>query len=325
MAPFKRDRAAARTASQGAQPAEPVPGISRVGDATRDPEPTKPWLETSAPVVISPPGSFAPTGLAGIVGLPAVAGNGEMSFSSRDYMTPVYRLVNPVTGSRITLVANIHIGEPGYFRRLKSILVDLEAGGATIHCERILPPTDEQLAATSDALRRLHEQYWQPVGEGGGAYSSIGVVDKLAAFKPEPDSWEVHDITSLELLEFLGLAAGKAWIENMRGKGQLRHAGPDVVRADLKKFFVNGTAAKLRAGVHRTEWGADEMHRIALYREAVAWGAVDVHLTRDPGSDLALCWGVGHVPGFLAGAEARGYKAEDEQWLAAISASIVGL
>ena len=104
MAPFKRDRAAARTASQGAQPAEPVPGISRVGDATRDPEP-------SAPVVISPSGSFAPTGLAGIAGLPAVAGNGEMSFSSRDYMTPVYRLVNPVTGSRITLVANIHIGD----------------------------------------------------------------------------------------------------------------------------------------------------------------------------------------------------------------------
>lgn len=321
---LRRVPAAVRT--PGVQPAEPEPGAVGASDAESDSGPARAWLEPSAPVVIvSQASASASTGLTGIGGLPAVGENGELEFASPDYMTPVYRLVNPETGSRVTLVANIHIGEPAYFRGLKSILVELEAGGATIHCERIRPPTDEQVAAAPDALRRLHELYWQPVDQGGGSYSSVGVVDKGAVLKPEPDSWEAHDVTSLELLEFLGPAAGKAWIENMRGRAQLRHAGPDVVRADLRKFFMNATGAKLRARIHRTEWGMDEMLRIALYREAVAWRAVDLHLARDLGSDLGLCWGEGHMPGFLAGFGARGYKVESEQWLSAISASIVGL
>ena len=102
---------------------------------------------------------------AGITGLPTAASR-EPDFDS--FKTPIYALFNPGSGRRVTLVVNIHVGEADYFRRLKKKLLDLEAGGATIHYVQVDPPTDEQLAVTSLALRRLHD--------GAGRHAGITMV-----------------------------------------------------------------------------------------------------------------------------------------------------
>ncbi len=313
---FRRNPAVPQTPHPPVHIAQDEPESTGDGALQADPAPTKPWLAATAPmVIVSQANTHTPTGSAGIVSLPPAAPDDE---SGHFYKTPIYTLLNPESGSRVTLVSNIHIGRPDYFRQLQRILLDLDAGGVSIHFERIGKPTEAQLAATSEALRRLHADYWPAVDEGRGAYSPIGIVDKGAIFKTEPDNWHAHDITSLQVLEFIGLAGARAWIESHRATRQLRRSGPDVVRATLRGVFDDGTVPKIRAGLHRSEWGEDGMVKLALYREAVAMSAVDLHLARNPGSDLALFWGVGHMPGFRTAFAERGYKDEDEQWISVI-------
>jgi hypothetical protein len=304
------------------QPDPETPGVEH---PQPEPEPAKPWLDQPLPGPFTR--TSTPAGPAGVPvsTVPAAAQDVEPESAGCDYLTPIYTLVNVGSGSRVTLVSNVHVGKPGYFRQLKSMLLDLEHGGATIQVERILPPTGEQLAAACDPLRRLHELYLPAAQARRGSYASIGVVDKRAVFEPEPTSWQVHDITSLELLEFLGLTHARTRVDQLRALSQLRRGGPDVVRAALRRETTGDSIpGKVRAGLHRTLWGDDRMLRLALYREAVAIGAVDLHLARNPGTDLALCWGVAHMPGFRAAFEARGYKLESEQWITAIDAATLG-
>lgn len=310
---FRRDPVTPKTPESDNHSSEPEPETSNSEYSETKPAPTE--QPSALAVTVPQADAFAPTSLTGIFSLPIAAEDDESEDASFRYKTPIYTLFNPDSGSRITLVSNVHIGQPDYFRQLLAIILDLEAGGATIHCERVLPPTDEHLAATSDALRQLHARYWPAVEEGKGAYASAGIVDKGTIFKDEPDSWQRHDITSLEILEFLGLTAGRAWIETIGASGQLRHSGPDVVRATLRKMFNEGAIPMVRAGIHRTEWGMDDWIRFALYRELVAISAVDIHLALNPGTDLALVWGVGHMPGFRTALASRGYKPESEQWI----------
>lgn len=271
-----------------------------------EPEP-KPWTKPSDPIVLNP--GLSQERRSRAVALPDLGEHAHV-------MSPVHTLVNPDTGSTVTLVGNMHGGTREYYAELKAVLVELEKQGAMVHYEAVLPPSEAALLAAADSIRSAHEKHTQAVATVGVSYRSIGLVAKGDVFQEEP-TWEAHDITTLDLIEFYGLKAARKFTESTAQPAELVRSGPDVVFAMLRKEFTDANR-KLRQGIPRSEWEEPEMVRLGLYREAVAFGAADVHLARHPGSDLVQFWGCGHIPGFVAGWKARGYELRDEQWLTVV-------
>lgn len=313
-----------------AEPEAPDPGLPQAASV-----PTAPWLTQQAPIVITHPSAKAapakPTDTTPPRDAPQTATpqanrptSGSGAFSGKLIKTPIYTLRHPETGSRATLVANMHVGQPAYYQQLKEILTALEERGTMIHYEGVRPPTSEELAAASDEIRQLHTDWAASIDDARAPNTVAGLTHKRDAFTPGPN-WEPHDITDLEALEFSGQKNTQAWIDQNRAHHkQLIHQDPHVVRAATLKR-LSALPQQVRAGASRSDLITGDELKMQMYREAIAMAAVDLYLALSPGKDIALFWGTGHMPGFRSAFTARGYQHEDEQWITAVNSMTLGV
>jgi hypothetical protein len=73
----------------------------------------------------------------------------------RVVQTLVVRYENRKTGRAVTLVATAHIGTNAYYKMLSDIIAGLEARGALICYEWIIPAAEKEWAAASDGERAV--------------------------------------------------------------------------------------------------------------------------------------------------------------------------
>ena len=312
-----------------AEPEAPDPGLPQAATV-----PTAPWLTQQAPIVITHPSAKAapakPTDTTPPRDAPQTAApqanrptSGSGAFSVSLIKTPIYTLRHPETGSRATLVANMHIGQPAYYQQLKEILTALEDQGTMIHYEHVRPPTSEELAAASDEMRQLHTTWAAAIDDARAPTTVAGLTHKRDVFTPGPN-WEPHDISDLEAMEFAGQQHAQEWTEQNRARKKLIHQDPHALRAaTLRRLSV--LPLQVRAGASRSDLITGDQLKLQMYREAIAMAAVDLYLALNPGKDIALFWGTGHMPGLRTAFTARGYQHEDEQWITAINSTTLGV
>lgn len=231
--------------------------------------------------------------------------------------TPIYAMLNPETGSRVTLLGDVHVATVEYYQTLTDELIAHQEQGTVIHLEAVLPPSEKQLAAASAEERELLNLLATSLDDGRAPALGLGLVAKRAVWISHPD-WEIHDITMLDSVVFLGADEVRRRAKASRRLSRILRLLPRSLRRSMSIALVKAPADALRRGESRDKFvhGRElELHR---HRESVAMAAVDRHLANHPGGDIALLWGALHLPGFRDAFGERGYKDDGEQWITAI-------
>lgn len=236
---------------------------------------------------------------------------------------PIRTLLNPDTGSHVTLVGMLHAAQADFYATVARTIAELEAAGAMVHYEQVRLPDQDELAATPElgraGVQMISQQFEATLAE----YVDGGLVlqrDQL----PPADSWENHDISMIEAVRFYGPSGVREMAEALAtGQDVMGDLHPLVTRALMLQALES--EIEVAAGRKRRESVFQGIDRqLSIHREALALAAVDLHLVRSPGSDLVLLWGVAHLAGLTSGLIKRGYKVEDgEQWVVAVDPELL--
>jgi hypothetical protein len=227
---------------------------------------------------------------------------------SAQLQTPVLRYVHPDSRRRVTVIGGMHVGDPGFFARLRTVIDGLHAAGAVVQCEGsgLLPYAD---ADADDAERqvladlgRCRELEKRRIAELGW----VGQADGLGY----PPDWQIIDLTNLEIV---------------------RLAGVDVMAEGVRRM------------TKQFDWPEDDRNGITRFRLAVAMTlrvmaiarGMDAYRKADPANGVllgartstaldgvdttdrhvVLIWGAMHLPGIDAGLTARGFvRTGEPQW-----------
>lgn len=245
---------------------------------------------------------------------------GVMRIRHRALQTPVVRFEHPKSGRSITVIGTIHIGTAAYYEQLRTMISEMESGGAVICYELVAPGTEQELAAASDEERAALDAFMparppeHPPEVATEALSrSLGWVDQASALVLSP-SWLNVDMTSLEFVRRAGPQNLLSWpddpAEVRTGLTQDQHDDLTVARfavlfrlAQFAGFlrFARFLFRRMSNG-NFTNVMFDERNRHVL-----------ASLPAD--SDAVLLWGAGHLPGFATGLRNAGYRRRDTTWV----------
>jgi hypothetical protein len=112
--------------------------------------------------------------------------------------TAVHHYRHPDTGRKVTLVATMCFGDPGYYGKLRELISGCEAGGAVVHCEGSgrVPYDDGDVTADEQTLLGdLRECRDLETAR----FPTIGWVHRNACLEPGP-RWQVHDLSDLAII-----------------------------------------------------------------------------------------------------------------------------
>jgi hypothetical protein len=229
-----------------------------------------------------------------------------LRFERGTLQTPVHHFVHPRTGRRITVIGTMHMGEPGYYAGLRTLIDGLEAGGAVVQCEgaALLPydeqdlTDDERTALTTYELKTELEQR---------RVTELGWVRQLDALG-YPDSWQVIDLDLAEITRRMGpdvmLRSELQGIKlfdrpdgDPRAIERFRLSLHSVFRAFRFKMWIY---ARRASGTRKPSRGADAV--LLDQRDTVALDGV-----WSTEQDTVLIWGCAHLPALEADITDHGF------------------
>ena len=249
---------------------------------------------------------------------PTLAAEHTPTSTRPQVQTPIYTLLNPDTGSRVTLVGSVHVAEPQYYEAQNKLLAALREGGAVVYCEGVRAPSADELSAASAENRRLLGILGASMDDVRAPSLARGLVASRDVRFAHQD-WEYHDISKLDAVVLLGPDGVRRSAKRARRAKRILRLLPKSLTATLMLKPHAAVEQLLRSGESREKLVTGKDLEMAVHREAVVMAAVDEQLARDPGSDFVLPWGALHIPAFRAAFAERGYKDHDEQWMTAIS------
>lgn len=136
-----------------------------------------------------------------------------------DLQTAVQEYRNP-NGRSVLLVSCLHMAEPDYYKQLRKIVEDAEAGGATVLMEGKAEPDnagintgDDNLSAEeSDAI----DANYRAQKDGYIALPQVldlpWVYQGESALAPYPDTWRGSDVPVLHMIRLGGPQHAAGWI-----------------------------------------------------------------------------------------------------------------
>ncbi|GAA1563556.1 hypothetical protein GCM10009827_101460 [Dactylosporangium maewongense] len=240
-----------------------------------------------------------------------------LRFRRRTLQTPVHHFVHPDTGRRIAVIGTMHMGEPGYFAGLRTVIDELEADGAVVQCEAssLLLPDEQTEQTLTDDERTVLAMRERKVELELRRVTELGWVRQLDAFG-YPDRWQKVDLSALEIMRRIGTEV------MLRGevRGIKMFDRPDNDPRSIEQFrlllhlmftglrFTVWSSARRAARSGTPASGVDAVlidQRDALALEAL-WGTEQ---------DTVLIWGCAHLPGIEAGITSAGFVRDGAtQW-----------
>jgi hypothetical protein len=208
----------------------------------------------------------------------------------------------------VTVVGGMHVGDPGYFARLRTVIDGLHAAGAVVQCEGsgLLPYADadadgaeRQVLADLGRCRELEKRRIAELGW-------VGQADGLGF----PPDWQIVDLNNLDIVRLAGVDVMTERVRWMRhhfdwpegdrnGVNRLRLAMSLSLRAMAR---TRGMDAYLKA---------DPASAVLLGARTST--ALEGLSTTD--RDVVLVWGARYLPGLGAGLAARGFvRSAEPQW-----------
>lgn len=239
-----------------------------------------------------------------------------LRFRRRTLQTPVHHFVHPDTGRRIAVIGTMHMGEPGYFAGLRTVIDGLEDDGAVVQCEASsLLLLDEQTEQTLtgdervvlDMRKRRMELELRRVTELGW----VRQLDVLGY----PDRWQKVDLGIVEVIRRVGtetMLRNEVRAIEMFDRPDNDPRSIERLRLLLRFMFIGFRvtvwSSARRAARPGTPAAIDAVlidQRDALALEAL-WGTEQ---------DTVLIWGCAHLPGIEAGITRRGFVRDGAtQW-----------
>lgn len=236
---------------------------------------------------------------------------------------PIRTLLNPDTGSSVTLFGMLHAAQPEFYATIAQKVAELEAAGAMVHYETVRPPDQDELNATPELGRVGVQMISKQFEMSLAGFVDCGLVLQREQMPPA-ESWENHDISMIEAVKFYGPTGIRELAQALAsGQNVLDELHPLITRAFTLQILQSEIAvAAGRSPRESVFQGIDR--QLSIHRETLALAAADLHLVSDPGSDLLLLWGVAHLAGLTSGFIKRGYKVEDgEQWVIAVDPDLL--
>ncbi|GAB3832612.1 hypothetical protein ACFPIJ_52500 [Dactylosporangium cerinum] len=229
-----------------------------------------------------------------------------LRFTHGTLQTPVHHYTHPTTGRRITMIGTVHMGDAEYYAALRTVIDDLEAGGAAVQYEGAsLLPYDEQDA--TDEERTVLTTFELKKDLERQRITELGLARQADALDC-PDRWRIADLDMLEITRRVGtetMLRGE-----MRGiKAFDRPAGDPraIERLRLRLHFIFvafrvavWSNAKRVSGTRRPSNGADVV-LIDQRNEVALQGLWSTE------QDVVMIWGCAHLPGLGAGIADRGF------------------
>lgn len=241
----------------------------------------------------------------------------ELTVTLRDQTTPMFVYNHPTEGGSVSLVGISHQVQPECATELREMLLGLSRRGVTIHYENVAWPTEEQLAAVPRQLRELTAQFERAYTTVSAPNPADGLI-LLSDVLLTEQAWENHDLTMLQVVEFLGQTEVEQFIEQANLAEQyLKLTAPMLRRVALLQHLAVATeVAHGRAALEQAFLGKHV--QLAARREQVALGALDQARQANPGGEFALVWGAAHLSGLGAGLRERGFQQTEQRELTAI-------
>ena len=232
-----------------------------------------------------------------------------LRFRRATLQTPVHHFLHPDTGRRIAVIGTMHMGEPGYFAGLRTVIDGLEEDGAVVQCEAsslLLPDeqteqtlTDEERVVLAMRDRRMELELRR--------VTELGWVRQLDALG-YPDRWQKVDLGIVEIIRRVGtevMLRTEVRAIKMFDRPDNDPRSIEQLRLQLHLMFIafrftvwSSARRAARPGTPAT--GSDAVlidQRDALALEAL-WGTEQ---------DTVLIWGCAHLPGLEAGITAAGF------------------
>jgi hypothetical protein len=242
-----------------------------------------------------------------------------------DLLTPVRDYVHRDSGRRVTVVSTMHIGEADYYARLRDVVTDREACGATVQCEgSSLLVTNEDREAAAGAAREALDARSRLLDLTRQTAPLLGWTFCLDAM-PVADTWQIVDISEVEVIERNG---AEVILRHARRASLLLDLPDGDAKAVHRFRLMASVGLRAAARVSRSdrERRATPTDAVVLhYRTEVALTGLD-----DTDRDVVLIWGGRHLPGLDAGLVDRGYVLTSEVWqrvgrLPSVPRAIAGL
>lgn len=216
--------------------------------------------------------------------------------------TPVDWYYHKVTGRRLVLVLNNHIGAEPYWAVMQRRIAELEARGWAVQAEGVTKPSEEELAAATDdelAARQVMLALFRD--QPKAAARVLGWVhqgDKQRGLR-YADDWVSADMDGLEVVRAIGpaavLAVGRRYDEEMAMLGGRAGAYFKAITPLVYRHLA-------------------KPHDLALAELAPALGVILLDKrsrlaadAADPDRDWVVVWGAEHADGIAAALEAAGW------------------
>src|SRR4051812_30466180 len=111
--------------------------------------------------------------------------------------TPVRWYTHPAAGRRVTLLATMHVGNPGYYAGLRQVIADAEADGAVVQIEGARRLPNDPVDITDDEQNLLTDiRRWHTLEQG--RIPLLGWSTQLDGLK-YPPHWQIHDLSELDI------------------------------------------------------------------------------------------------------------------------------
>lgn len=199
-------------------------------------------------------------------------------------------------GRRIRLIGMVHLADPRFFAETARLLQILEADGAEVYAESVIPA--DGMIPTVRVLQTLARHD-----------STVDLVHQSIAL-PRQDSWQVVDMTLEQMLDAAHdrLALEKVVLGGsaVNDRRVTRMVGAVMRPALVPMVLVSSRIMPVMLGRNH-EVVVETRNRLVM--DAVLGST----------SDAAVLWGAAHLPGMGRILAAAGYRRTDRAWRPAIA------
>jgi hypothetical protein len=230
-----------------------------------------------------------------------VVGHGLMQTSIR-------RFRHPDTGRHVTVIGTFHAGTPDYFEQLREEILKLQAARVAVQCEGSGLLSCDETGATVDE-RVLLAKLRMADALRDQLVAQLGWTGQIGGLK-YPSSWDRIDLNYLQIIRHLGPALARTVAEH-----NLHLVGWPDERNGLDR--VRLSIAQLMEMISQDE----HLVQVAALRDPVtavlvtARTALALTGLSHTERDVALVWGLAHLPGLDAGLTAQGFvRTGDPRW-----------
>ncbi|MEV6928082.1 hypothetical protein AB0M46_26775, partial [Dactylosporangium sp. NPDC051485] len=241
----------------------------------------------------------------------------HLRYHRRTLQTPVHHFIHPDTGRRIAVIGTMHMGEPGYFAGLRTVIAGLEDDGAVVQCEAssLLLPDEQTKQTLTDDERTVLDMRNRRTELELRRVTELGWVRQLDALG-YPDRWQKVDLGIVEIIRRVGaetMLRSEVRAIKMFDRPDNDPRSIERFRLTLRFMFIGfrvtvWSSARRAARPGTPATGIDAVlidQRDALALEAL-WGTEQ---------DTVLIWGCAHLPGLEAGITRRGFVRDGAtQW-----------